>query len=65
MPEKFEIYDIYVDREYEPNMKRDVVGVFRVVPADGFSIEAAAGAVAAESSTGTWTSLYQWNGYYR
>ncbi|AIF69771.1 Ribulose bisphosphate carboxylase [Palaeococcus pacificus DY20341] len=60
MPEKFEIYDIYVDKEYEPNRKRDVIAVFRITPAEGFSIEDAAGAVAAESSTGTWTSLYQW-----
>ncbi len=60
MPEKFEIYDVYVDKEYEPNPKRDLIAVFRITPADGFSIEAAAGAVAAESSTGTWTSLYPW-----
>ncbi|WP_324736008.1 type III ribulose-bisphosphate carboxylase [Thermococcus sp. SY098] len=60
MPEKFEIYDIYVDKEYEPNPKRDLIAVFRITPAEGFSIEAAAGAVAAESSTGTWTSLYPW-----
>ena len=60
MPEKFEIYDVYVDKEYEPNPKRDLIAVFRITPADGFSIEVAAGAVAAESSTGTWTSLYPW-----
>ncbi|AHF80073.1 type III ribulose-bisphosphate carboxylase [Thermococcus paralvinellae] len=60
MPEKFEIYDQYVDKEYEPNPKRDLIAVFRITPADGFTIEAAAGAVAAESSTGTWTSLYPW-----
>ncbi|NJE60508.1 type III ribulose-bisphosphate carboxylase [Thermococcus sp. 21S7] len=60
MVEKFEIYDIYVDKDYEPNPKRDLVAVFRITPAEGFSIEDAAGAVAAESSTGTWTSLYQW-----
>ncbi|NJD98224.1 type III ribulose-bisphosphate carboxylase [Thermococcus sp. LS1] len=60
MVEKFEIYDIYVDKEYEPNPKRDLIAVFRITPAEGFSIEDAAGAVAAESSTGTWTSLYQW-----
>ncbi|NJE85044.1 type III ribulose-bisphosphate carboxylase [Thermococcus sp. CX2] len=60
MVEKFEIYDIYVDKEYEPNLKRDLIAVFRITPAEGFSIEDAAGAVAAESSTGTWTSLYQW-----
>ncbi|USH00013.1 type III ribulose-bisphosphate carboxylase [Thermococcus argininiproducens] len=61
MPEKFDkIYDYYVDKTYEPNFKRDIVAVFRVTPADGYTIEQAAGAVAAESSTGTWTTLYQW-----
>ncbi|MBO8174902.1 MAG: type III ribulose-bisphosphate carboxylase [Thermococcus sp.] len=60
MPEKFEIYDKYVDKEYEPNPKRDLIAVFRITPAEGFTIEDAAGAVAAESSTGTWTSLYPW-----
>lgn len=61
MPEKFDkIYDYYVDREYEPNPKRDIIAVFRITPAEGFTIEEAAGAVAAESSTGTWTTLYSW-----
>ncbi len=61
MVEKFDkIYDYYVDKSYEPNKKRDVVAVFRITPAKGYSIEAAAGAVAAESSTGTWTTLYPW-----
>jgi len=60
MPEKFEIYGLYVDKEYEPNPKRDLIAVFRITPAEGFTIEDAAGAVAAESSTGTWTSLYPW-----
>ena len=61
MVEKFDkIYDYYVDKDYEPNKKRDVVAVFRVTPAKGFTIEQAAGAVAAESSTGTWTTLYPW-----
>ncbi len=58
MPE-FEAYDEYVDKGYEPS-KDDVVAVFRIKPAEGFSIEDAAGAVAAESSTGTWTSLSSW-----
>jgi ribulose-bisphosphate carboxylase large chain len=61
MVEKFdEIYDYYVDKGYEPNPKRDVIAVFRITPAKGYTIEQAAGAVAAESSTGTWTTLYQW-----
>ncbi|MBO8180592.1 MAG: type III ribulose-bisphosphate carboxylase [Archaeoglobus sp.] len=56
---EFEIYGEYVDTGYEPD-REDVVAVFRVKPAEGFSIEDAAGAVAAESSTGTWTSLHSW-----
>ncbi|MEM0006066.1 MAG: type III ribulose-bisphosphate carboxylase, partial [Ignisphaera sp.] len=32
----------------------------RITPAEGFSIEDAAGGVAAESSVGTWTTLYTW-----
>ncbi len=61
MAEKFsEIYDYYVDRSYEPNFKRDIVAVFRITPADGYTIDDCAGGVAAESSTGTWTTLYEW-----
>lgn len=56
----FEIYHAYVDREHEPDLGKEVVAVFRIKPAEGFSIEDAAGAVAAESSTGTWTSLHPW-----
>ena len=59
MPE-FEMYSRYVDREYEPDFNNDVVAVFRIKPAEGFGIEDVAGAVAAESSTGTWTTLYSW-----
>jgi ribulose-bisphosphate carboxylase large chain len=59
--EKFDkIYDYYVDKGYEPNKKRDIIAVFRITPAKGYTIEQAAGAVAAESSTGTWTTLYPW-----
>ncbi|WP_457590458.1 type III ribulose-bisphosphate carboxylase [Geoglobus sp.] len=61
MAEKFsEIYDYYVDRGYEPNPKREIIAVFRITPAEGYTIEECAGGVAAESSTGTWTTLYQW-----
>lgn len=61
MSERFgEIYDYYVDRSYQPNFKRDIVAVFRITPAEGYTIEECAGAVAAESSTGTWTTLYPW-----
>lgn len=61
MTEKFDkIYDYYVDKGYEPSKKRDIIAVFRVTPAEGYTIEQAAGGVAAESSTGTWTTLYSW-----
>ncbi|OYT55785.1 MAG: type III ribulose-bisphosphate carboxylase [Desulfurococcales archaeon ex4484_217_2] len=60
MEHKFEPYKEYVDTSYEPNFEEDVVAVFRIKPAKGFSIEDAAGGVAAESSTGTWTTLYPW-----
>ncbi len=60
MPEKFEIYYRFVDKNYQPDPDKDIIAVFRITPAEGFSIEDAAGAVAAESSVGTWTSLYQW-----
>lgn len=58
--DEFEIYGRYVDIGYRPDLKNDVVAVFRVKPASGFTIEDCAGAIAAESSTGTWTSLYEW-----
>ena len=61
MTEKFDkIYDYYVDKGYEPSKKRDIIAVFRVTPAEGYTIEQVAGGVAAESSTGTWTTLYSW-----
>ena len=61
MAEKFsEIYDYYVDESYEPNKKRDVIAVFKITPAEGYTIKDCAGGVAAESSTGTWTTLYSW-----
>jgi len=56
----FEPYHEYVDSTYTPDLNNDVIAVFRVKPAQGFSIEDAAGGVAAESSTGTWTTLYPW-----
>lgn len=65
MPEKFEIYYRFVDKNYQPNPDNDIIAVFRITPAEGFSIEDAAGAVAAESSVGTWTSLYQWYDQFR
>lgn len=53
-------YEEYVDKGYEPNRLRDVIVSFRVKPAENFTIEECAGAIAAESSTGTWTTLVDW-----
>lgn len=60
MSPKFEPYRHYVDKNYVPDPDNDVIAVFRIKPAKGFTIEDAAGGVAAESSTGTWTTLYPW-----
>ncbi|WP_460024677.1 type III ribulose-bisphosphate carboxylase [Infirmifilum sp. SLHALR2] len=60
MPEEFEPYPAFVKRGYTPDPDEEVVVTFRVTPAEGFTVEDAAGAVAAESSVGTWTTLYQW-----
>ncbi len=54
------MYSEYIDKNYEPDLKNDIIAVFRIKPAEGFSIEDAAGAIASESSTGTWTSLSSW-----
>lgn len=55
--EKFEWYDMFVKKDYKPNLDRDVVVTFKVMPAQGFSLEDAAGGIASESSVGTWTTL--------
>lgn len=47
-------YTGYVDLHYKPS-KKDLICFFRIEPAQGKSMEEAAGAVAAESSIGTWT----------
>ena len=57
---EFEVYNKYVDRSYSPNLDSELIVVFRIKPAEKFTIEDVAGAVAAESSTGTWTSLFNW-----
>ena len=49
-------YRNYVQKGYEPS-SNDLVCVFEMKPAKGKSFNEAAGAVAAESSTGTWTKL--------
>ncbi len=43
---------------YTPDAEGDVVACFRVRPREGVPVEEAAAAVAAESSTGTWTEVY-------
>ncbi|RLG41132.1 MAG: type III ribulose-bisphosphate carboxylase [Thermoproteota archaeon] len=60
MSEKFEPYPRFIKKDYVPNPDEDVIVSFRVKPAKGFTVEDAAGAVAAESSVGTWTTLYNW-----
>ena len=54
----FDWYLDFVDLKYRPH-KTDLVCEFRVEPAKGFSMKQAAGRVASESSTGTWTTLYK------
>lgn len=56
----FENYLDYVVKGYTPDPEEDVIAVYRIKPAPGFTIEDAAGGVAAESSTGTWTTLWPW-----
>jgi ribulose-bisphosphate carboxylase large chain len=55
---EFEPYPLFVRKDYVPDPKTDIVLVFRVTPAEGFTVEDAAGGIAAESSVGTWTTLY-------
>jgi len=52
-----EWYLEFVDTAYEPS-ESDIIATFYVEPANGFTIEEAAGRVASESSVGTWTTLY-------
>jgi len=56
-PESFEWYLDFVKPGYTPEPENNVIAVFRVTPAEGFTVEAAAGRVASESSVGTWTTL--------
>jgi len=51
-----EWYHEFVDKTYTPSPE-DLVCLFRLEPAAGFSIEEAAGRVASESSVGTWTEV--------
>lgn len=54
---KFEWYNVFVKKDYKPDLDNDIIVVFRITPAEGFTIEEAAGRVASESSVGTWTTL--------
>ena len=54
---KFEWYNVFVKKDYKPDLDNDIIVVFRITPAKGFTIEEAAGRVASESSVGTWTTL--------
>lgn len=51
-----EWYLDFVDKRVRPE-KDDLVALFRIIPAEGFTMEEAAGRVASESSVGTWTTL--------
>ncbi|MCD4740125.1 type III ribulose-bisphosphate carboxylase [archaeon] len=46
----------FIDLTYQPS-KTDLVALFRVEPAFGVEMDEACGAVAAESSVGTWTKV--------
>ena len=54
---KFEWYNTFVKKDYKPVLENDAIVVFRITPAEKFSVEEAAGRVASESSVGTWTTL--------
>ena len=51
-----EWYLDFVDPNYKPGPD-DLICLFRMQPAQGFTLEDAAGRVASESSVGTWTEL--------
>jgi ribulose-bisphosphate carboxylase large chain len=51
-----EWYHEFVDTQYEPGSE-ELLCLFKVSPAPGFSIKEAAGRVASESSVGTWTEV--------
>jgi ribulose-bisphosphate carboxylase large chain len=52
-----EYRQIYWDPEYEP-AETDLLACFKITPQAGVAREEAAAAVAAESSTGTWTTVW-------
>jgi len=58
--EKEEPYLPFVDLNFTPDTDSNVIVIFKVKPSEGFTIEEVAGGIAAESSVGTWTTLYTW-----
>ncbi|MDG6951733.1 MAG: type III ribulose-bisphosphate carboxylase [Nitrososphaerota archaeon] len=54
--EEVEWYHDFVDLKRRPS-RGDLVALFRIIPAPGFTMSDAAGRVASESSVGTWTTL--------
>jgi ribulose-bisphosphate carboxylase large chain len=50
-------YEDFLDRSYTPT-ETDLVCTFRIAPAEGMDMEAAASRVASESSNGTWAALH-------
>ena len=57
---KFEPYHAFVDESFRPSPEEHLIVTYRAVPAESFTARDVAGAIAAESSVGTWTTLYQW-----
>ncbi|MFC6873130.1 type III ribulose-bisphosphate carboxylase [Halobellus marinus] len=55
-------YEDFIDLSYEP-APADLVCTFRIVPAEGMDVEAAASRVASESSNGTWAALPTGEGF--
>ena len=49
-------YKKYIDLKYKPK-PNDLICTFKITPGEGINKLRAVGAVAAESSTGTWTAL--------
>ncbi|PIT85720.1 type III ribulose-bisphosphate carboxylase [Candidatus Micrarchaeota archaeon CG10_big_fil_rev_8_21_14_0_10_59_7] len=55
---KIEWYSEFVDDGYKPKQD-ELVALFYFEPAEGVSAKEAAGRIASESSTGTWTTLFK------
>lgn len=58
MTKKIEWYHDFIDLEYKPR-KTDLKVLYYFEPAKGITKEDAIGRIASESSTGTWTTLFQ------